>query len=129
MSVKLIYQNFGKPARAVFALASLCLLVFITMQSLGASHASVQVNNADKYAHALAYCTLGLAVFPTFPRLRPIIVWGVLTLYGCAMEVAQGAMHMGRTADILDAVANSTGAFLAIVLWVLVSLWRVKIKK
>lgn len=121
MRLNLIYQNFRQALRWGFVICTVALLVFITMQSLGPAQGSININHADKYAHALAYCCLGLAALPAFPRIWPVIIWVTLTMYGILIEVLQGAMGMGRKADILDALANSSGALLAILLWMLVS--------
>lgn len=121
MRLNLMYQRFRTEIRWGFVVCTIALLVFITIQSLGPSHGSISVHHADKYAHALAYCCLGLAALPAFPRIWPSVIWVVLTMYGILIEVLQGAMGMGRKADILDAIANSTGALIAILLWALVS--------
>lgn len=88
----------------------------------------MQLNNMDKLAHFSAYLALGFVALPALPRIRPIMVWGMLTMYGGGIEIAQGAMQMGRKADILDAIANSSGAVLAVMLWIALTVVFTKLK-
>lgn len=63
----------------------------------------------DKVEHFLAYS--GLAVWFTglYPRARyRQVVVGLLAL-GLGVEIAQGVMQLGRSAEVLDMVANAAG--------------------
>lgn len=107
--------------RLGLAIAALGLLVLITTLSLTQAQTGISVNHFDKLAHGLAYCVLGFTVLPALAHVRMGFVWGGLCLYGIAMEITQGMMNVGRKADVLDAVANASGALMAILLWVAIS--------
>lgn len=69
---------------------------------------------SDKIEHALAY--FGLAAwFGGLLRLRDY-GWLVLALLalGAGIEVAQGAMGLGRTADIKDFYADAVGVAIGV---------------
>jgi VanZ family protein len=64
---------------------------------------------SDKAEHFAAYC--GLAVWFTglYPRARYWRVVAALLALGLALEMAQGVMRLGRSADLLDMAANAAG--------------------
>ena len=63
----------------------------------------------DKFEHLIAYGVLML----WFAGLHPRRAWGWLALallaMGVLLELAQGAMHMNRSAEVRDVVANAAG--------------------
>jgi hypothetical protein len=71
---------------------------------------------SDKVAHALAY----LVLMVWFSGLNPRRAWPWLALgllaMGIAIELAQGAMHVGRTAEVRDVLANASGVALGAML-------------
>lgn len=69
----------------------------------------------DKLEHASAYAVMtALAGWSWGDRRRPLSVWSTAALggalYGGAIELAQGAVGTGRSADPGDALANAVGA-------------------
>jgi VanZ family protein len=66
-------------------------------------------NVSDKTEHFAAYLLLSLWFAGIYPRARYWIIAIGLCVLGVLIEVAQGAMHLGRHADAMDVVANSTG--------------------
>jgi hypothetical protein len=64
---------------------------------------------ADKLAHASVY----LVLMVWFAGLQPRRSWRWCALallgMGLTLEIAQGAMHMHRTADARDMLANAAG--------------------
>jgi VanZ family protein len=86
-------------AAVVFAIV-VCLL---PMSQLPNVHAS------DKSEHFVAYLLLSLWFAGIYPRARYWIIAIGLCVLGVLIEFAQGAMHLGRHADALDVLANSTG--------------------
>jgi VanZ family protein len=64
---------------------------------------------SDKAEHFAAYC--GLAVWFTglYPRTRYWRVVAALLALGLGLEIAQGVMRLGRSAELLDMVANAAG--------------------
>ncbi len=77
---------------------------------------SITVPGGDKLGHAFAYLTLMV----WFAGLQPRRAWrwvaiGLL-LMGLGLEIAQGAMHMDRTADARDMAANAAGVIIGLLL-------------
>lgn len=76
---------------------------------------------ADKIAHCCMFG--GLALTFIFERKRigkPLTLSGALitaalvTAYGISVEFIQEAMHLGRSGDIADSIADGIGAFAAV---------------
>jgi VanZ family protein len=65
--------------------------------------------NFDKVEHFSAYCTLALWFTGLFRRTGYWKVAVSLLGLGLSMEILQGLMHMGRSAEALDMVANTVG--------------------
>lgn len=63
----------------------------------------------DKMEHFAAYALLALWFAGIYPRSRYAVIAVGLFVLGIAIEWAQGAMHLGRQADLRDVVANSVG--------------------
>lgn len=67
-------------------------------------------NNSDKVEHVLAYFILAGSAVQLFRRGRPLLWAGVgLVLMGVCIEFAQGALTSTRSADPMDAIANTIG--------------------
>ena len=79
---------------------------------------------ADKVVHAIMFGSLAIAIWLDWHATirRALTPWQnaacalISILLGGAIEIAQGAMANGRSADIWDFVADSIGAILAILL-------------
>lgn len=76
---------------------------------------------ADKIAHCCMFG--GLALTFIFERKRidkaltlkqALLASAVVSLFGIAVEFIQDAMHMGRSGDIFDSIADTVGAFAAV---------------
>jgi len=66
--------------------------------------------NSDKGEHFLAYFILAGSAVQLFRPGRPLLWVGVgLVLMGVGIEFAQGALTSNRTADPMDAIANTIG--------------------
>lgn len=63
----------------------------------------------DKFEHSIAYALLALWFAGIYPRSRYIVIAIALFIMGVGIEWAQGAMHLGRQADVRDVVANTGG--------------------
>lgn len=70
----------------------------------------------DKFEHTILYAFLMVWFAGLYPRSRYLIIAIGLFLMGGAIELAQGAMHMGREADLRDVVANTTGIVVGLLL-------------
>jgi len=98
-----------RPLRlALYALATAILLYFC----LAPSRDLPKVNLWDKEEHAVAWLVLaatGLILSPRRPRAIALYAFGV----GVFVELAQGAMGLGRDADWHDVAADCVGIVVA----------------
>jgi VanZ family protein len=71
---------------------------------------------SDKTEHIVGYAVLSLWFAGMYPRSRyPAIGVGLLVM-GIVIEGLQGAMHLGRQADLIDVYANTIGIVSGLVL-------------
>jgi hypothetical protein len=68
-----------------------------------------KVMPSDKVMHFSGYCALAFWFAGVARRSRYLIVGSLLIALGGALEIAQGIMSQGRTADWWDFLANSLG--------------------
>lgn len=95
--------------RALWLAMSAALVAAIAYASLAPDVSVTVPRGFDKVEHFATYC--GLAVWFTglYPRTRYWkVVLGLLAL-GLGLEIAQGVMQLGRSAEPLDMVANASG--------------------
>ena len=123
----MIYVEFSANLRRAFLVLTALLAVIISVKSLMPALPTLSISNIDKVAHTLAYLALGAAVLPAFPRVKPFIVWCYLCAFGVCIEITQGLLDTGRTADFLDSVANAGGATLAVAGWIVLTLFAKKL--
>jgi VanZ family protein len=74
----------------------------------------------DKFEHVTGYALLTLWFTGIYPRSRYFVIAFSLLAMGVLIELAQGAMHVGREADVRDVVANCAGIGVGLML---ASLW------
>ena len=67
-------------------------------------------SNSDKVEHFLTYVLLAFGAVQLFATRRALLLAGLgLVLLGIGIEFAQGALTADRSADPLDALANTLG--------------------
>ncbi len=120
-SDQMIYRKFPLPVQVVFALMAIFLVGFISYESLVAVSAEPMTNHLDKLIHLLAYGALGFVTLPALRHISPALIWVGTGMFGVLIEILQGQMGIGRNAELWDGVANFSGAFLAVIAWVLIS--------
>lgn len=77
----------------------------------------LDIDDGDKLGHVLAYATLSAWAVMVFARPRAWFAAALaLVALGIGMEVAQGALTDSRLRDPLDAVANTFGVGLGLLL-------------
>ncbi len=64
---------------------------------------------SDKVEHAFAYAVLALWFAGIYPKSRYPLIGIALLVMGIVIEGLQGAMNLGRQADMRDVYANSFG--------------------
>jgi VanZ family protein len=86
------------------------LVVLAVIVSIVPSSELPQVGGiSDKLEHAVAYSALALWFAGIYPKSRyPLIGVGLLVM-GIVIEGLQGAMNLGRQADMRDVYANTLG--------------------
>lgn len=112
----------------MFALLFVTWMVFVTFSSLysfsGDDLPSFEIPNVDKIVHFtfyfIAFILGGLYLLETKGQRKGILKKnGVLAfsliIYGIIIEVVQGTLTVGRSGDIFDAMANSTGVAIGFV--------------
>ena len=91
---------------AMWWLAVLVVLAFCLMPS---SNLPDMPHNSDKLEHALAFFVLAASAVQLYARPRLRVVGIGLLLLGVAIEVAQGALTVDRSADPFDVMADAVG--------------------
>ena len=64
---------------------------------------------SDKFEHAVGYLVLALWFAGIYPKSRYPLIGFALLIMGIVIEALQGAMHVGREADLRDVYANIVG--------------------
>lgn len=79
---------------------------------------------SDKAEHFVAYLLLSVWFAGIYARARYWIIAIGLCALGVLIELAQGAMQLGRQADTMDVLANSTGIVAGLALcWIGLGGW------
>jgi VanZ family protein len=99
---------------AVWWTGGLLLAGLIGLLSLAPVSQLPRVRIWDKLEHAAAYVALSLWFAALLTRRQWALLLASLLLYGALIEIAQGAMGMGRTADFRDFIANLLGALIGL---------------
>jgi VanZ family protein len=95
--------------RRVWLALSVLLLAGVILGSLVPTGRVPHPGVSDKLVHAGAYFFLAIWFGGlTYRSAHGVVLLGLLAL-GAALEVLQGAMHLGRTADLMDLAANAAG--------------------
>jgi glycopeptide antibiotics resistance protein len=93
--------------------------VFITYLSLANVHSlgvTLKIPNKDKIVHFVFYFVFYFlwyhSSFFNLSKNKKIILLIIAILYGIGIEILQAISENGRHADILDVMANTTGALI-----------------
>ena len=75
----------------------------------------IQINNLDKYEHALAYFVLTFICLIAFKKekINEFIIVFCCFFYGIIIDALQVTVTTYRSGDVLDIVANTTGILIA----------------
>jgi len=84
---------------------------------------NVGVSNADKIFHFLTYSVLAFLWTNTFffkfkyKKVKAIVYASVLSIiFGIIIEVLQGSITVSRHTDIYDAIANTLGVLIMVII-------------
>lgn len=105
------------------ALAWGFLIIYLSLAPVQNLDPGWELHVSDKLVHGVLYFTwVVLLYFGTsrayqkpVSRRKMVFYWSFAIICGVGLEVLQGAMNYGRSADALDALANTGGAIIAIV--------------
>ena len=123
----MLYTKFGQDLQRSFTGLAIAFATIILVKSLTPALPSLSINNVDKYIHVIAYLVLGVVTLPALPHIRPVLVCLGVAGFGAGIEILQGIINTGRSADIYDGVANALGAVLAVIIWIIFTRYVVKI--
>jgi VanZ family protein len=90
------------------------IVVFITVSCLEPARYVPNLHLWDKLEHALAFGGMTFWFGGLVRRSRYPVVAVLMALFGGGIEIAQGAMRLGRDEDIMDFVADSVGISVAL---------------
>lgn len=100
----------------IFKILALLSALTIAYLSLRPSFSTGGIQHMDKVHHFLAYAVMAGLFRLGWPRLwGGWIVLGVAAI-GVTLEIGQHMMALGRTASIADAIANTLGALMAVLI-------------
>ena len=68
----------------------------------------------DKLSHVFGHALMAVYFSGLVARARWWKIFVFQLLLGVCIEIAQGTMHIGREADVIDVIANSIGALLGL---------------
>ena len=105
------------------ALAWGFLIIYLSLAPVQHLDPGWELNVSDKLAHGVLYFAwVVLLYFGTsrayqkpVRRRKMVFYWAAAVVAGAGLELFQGWMSYGRSADVLDALANTGGAIIAIV--------------
>ncbi len=97
-------------------LCGLVIAVAIAFASLTPAQNLPQLKVSDKLEHALAYLLLAFWFASVIVRRDYFGLMVALLAFGGLIELVQGWMGLGRTADLLDLLADAAGIVMGVLL-------------
>jgi VanZ family protein len=110
-------KNLLKGSIFIIALIISITIVFLSLLQLPSS--KINIINIDKAYHSIAYFALGISwLFAYYkkPEKKYFIVICCI-VFGIIIEVLQSSLTSYRTGDYVDAIANSCGVLLALLIF------------
>jgi VanZ family protein len=110
------------------------LVLYITISCLEPPRFVPNLHLWDKAEHAIAFFGMSVWFGGLVRRTRYPVIAVLMLLFGAGIEIAQGAMQLGRDEDVMDWVADAVGIALALIVlylgfgawtrWVEGLIWR-----
>ena len=107
---------YSQKSLRAFWLMGLVLVVAVVVVCLLPARNLPGTGINDKVEHAVAFMVMALWFAGLTARRDYLFLLLALIALGGAIEIAQGLMALGRTADPLDLLADSTGALAGVAL-------------
>jgi len=107
-------KGLGHRIQLLARILTVAYTVYLTMAALGPAPTGPEIPHLDKIMHALAWGGLAFLAAIGWPQaLRgPLLL---AAAHGALIEVLQGTVVQGRSAELADFLADLLGAVLAIV--------------
>jgi len=101
------------------AIIATLVVAILSLTAIPKINLGLDIKSGDKFLHILAYFTLSTVWFfalqkkmsNLYSRIALILS---LVIYGIILEVLQGGLTNYRTGDFYDAIANTIGVLLAV---------------
>ena len=101
------------------AIIATLIIAILSLTAIPKINLGLDIKSGDKFLHILAYFTLSTVWFfalqkkmsNLYSRIALILS---LVIYGIILEVLQGGLTNYRTGDFYDAIANTIGVLLAV---------------
>ena len=74
-------------------------------------------NGIDKLMHLGVFSMLGFCFLAAIPRIKFYYFIQIMIIYGLATEILQDEMHLGRSLEGLDLVADTIGVLIGYVIF------------
>ncbi len=108
--------------RNAYSIAVFVTIVIIYLSLSPLKEFKIDISNSDKILHALAYVILTLSWLLAIKKSHNSIktkLWigVVIVIFGIIIEVLQSKLTIYRSGEFLDALANTTGITIAILLF------------
>jgi len=94
------------PVERLFQILFWAALVFAFVMASLPQPPAFPGEPGDKLLHVLAFATLATLIVPAYPRVRLIILFVWLVLFGGLIELVQSIPALGREASLADWVAD-----------------------
>jgi VanZ family protein len=85
------------------------IVIYITISCLEPPRYVPNLHLWDKAEHALAFFGMSVWFGGLVRRSRYLLIAVLMLLFGAGIEIAQGAMQLGRDEDVMDWVADAVG--------------------
>ena len=114
-----LIKNLLKNNLKIIAISITIAIAYLSLVKL--PKVQISVSNIDKAEHLLGYFILTLSWLFSFYKKKFLKYYITLAcvFYGIIIEVFQSILTSYRTGDYLDAIANSLGALLALLIFTL----------
>lgn len=67
-------------------------------------------NGIDKVLHLSIFAMLGFCFMSTFPKIKFSYFFQIILIYAFLTEILQEEMHLGRSMETLDIIADTIGS-------------------
>ena len=75
-------------------------------------HYFFMFNGFDKVLHLCIFAMLGFCFIAAFPKIKFAYFIQIILIYAFLTEILQEEMHLGRSMETLDIIADTIGALL-----------------